>query len=396
MLVRDKTGTKLYHILRDYLGSITHIIDKDGTVVQELSYDAWGRLRDPETQTVYSGTANIELFLGRGYTGHEHLVPFGLINMNARLYDPVLGRFLSPDPFVQEPFMSQNFNRFSYALNNPLCYVDEDGEFFWAVVGIAAFVGAVTNVIANWEDISSVSGWKSFWRGAGYALIGGVAGGASAAVGIGAAVGFGSALSVSAASLTAASTGIMRGAAIGIAEGTTQGFLMNTLNSLYNGENFGKSLGNGLKGAAIDGFFGMVSGGVTGAISAGLSGRNIWNGELPKKSVDLESILAPVSESGPYNGYYGFDRETKELKYVGITSRDPEIRFKEHLRSHTNKSSLDFVVVSLNLNRMGARIWEQRQISKYGMEKFGGKLYNLRNEIDPKYWGKYGIYDNEL
>lgn len=396
VLVRDKTGTKLYHILRDYLGSITHIIDKDGTVVQELSYDAWGRLRDPETQTVYSGTANIELFLGRGYTGHEHLVPFGLINMNARLYDPVLGRFLSPDPFVQEPFMSQNFNRFSYALNNPLCYVDEDGEFFWAVVGIAAFVGAVTNVIANWEDISSVSGWKSFWRGAGYALIGGVAGGASAAVGIGAAVGFGSALSVSAASLTAASTGIMRGAAIGIAEGTTQGFLMNTLNSLYNGENFGKSLGNGLKGAAIDGFFGMVSGGVTGAISAGLSGRNIWNGELPKKSVDLESILAPVSESGPYNGYYGFDRETKELKYVGITSRDPEIRFKEHLRSHTNKSSLDFVVVSLNLNRMGARIWEQRQISKYGMEKFGGKLYNLRNEIDPKYWGKYGIYDNEL
>lgn len=153
VLVRDKTGTKLYHILRDYLGSITHIIDKDGTVVQELSYDAWGRLRDPETQTIYSGTANIELFLGRGYTGHEHLVPFGLINMNARLYDPVLGRFLSPDPFVQEPFMSQNFNRFSYALNNPLCYVDEDGESLIAV--IACIVGAyIGGVLSNHGELN--------------------------------------------------------------------------------------------------------------------------------------------------------------------------------------------------------------------------------------------------
>jgi hypothetical protein len=48
--------------------------------------------------------------------------------MNARLYDPALGRFLSPDPFVQAPNFSQNFNRYSYTLNNPLKYVDKDGE----------------------------------------------------------------------------------------------------------------------------------------------------------------------------------------------------------------------------------------------------------------------------
>lgn len=68
--------------------------------------------------------------LGRGYTGHEHLTWFGLINMNARLYDPVLGRFLSPDPFVQMPDFTQNFNRNSYCLNNPLVYVDENGNMF--------------------------------------------------------------------------------------------------------------------------------------------------------------------------------------------------------------------------------------------------------------------------
>lgn len=49
--------------------------------------------------------------------------------MNARLYDPVIGRFLSPDPYVQMPDFTQNFNRYSYCLNNPLTYYDNSGEF---------------------------------------------------------------------------------------------------------------------------------------------------------------------------------------------------------------------------------------------------------------------------
>ena len=64
-----------------------------------------------------------------GYTGHEHLPGFGLINCNARLYDPALGRFLMPDPLIQNPASTQNFNRYSYCLNNPLKYTDESGEF---------------------------------------------------------------------------------------------------------------------------------------------------------------------------------------------------------------------------------------------------------------------------
>ena len=62
--------------------------------------------------------------------------------MNARLYDPLYGRFLSPDPFVQTPDFSQNFNRYSYALNNPLKYTDEDGEFFiWSISGSGIQLG---------------------------------------------------------------------------------------------------------------------------------------------------------------------------------------------------------------------------------------------------------------
>ena len=65
--------------------------------------------------------------------------------MNARLYDPAIGRFLSPDPYVQMPDFTQNFNRYAYAFNNPMKFVDPDGEIAWFIpVIIGAVVGAYT------------------------------------------------------------------------------------------------------------------------------------------------------------------------------------------------------------------------------------------------------------
>lgn len=66
--------------------------------------------------------------LERGFTGHEHILQFGIINMNARLYDPIIASFLSPDNEVTDPENPQNYNRFSYALNNPLRYTDPSGN----------------------------------------------------------------------------------------------------------------------------------------------------------------------------------------------------------------------------------------------------------------------------
>ncbi|WP_302276517.1 RHS repeat domain-containing protein [Coprobacter fastidiosus] len=135
------------YICRDYMGSITHVIDKSGNVLQELSYDPWGRFRDPDTQELYAPEETPELLLLRGYCGHKHVEYHGLIHMNARLYDPVIGRFLSPDPYVQMPDFSQNFNRYTYCLNNPLVYKDENGEFIQFIVG--ALFGAVINYIGQ-------------------------------------------------------------------------------------------------------------------------------------------------------------------------------------------------------------------------------------------------------
>ena len=171
--VKEGGGSwNIYYICRDYLGSITHVVAADGSLTQELSYDPWGRLRNPNTQVAYTPDTEPVLFLGRGYTGHEHLTVFGLINMNARLYDPALGRFLSPDPYVQAPDFSQNFNRYSYCVNNPLKFTDKNGKFIWFIVAAVAVVNAAINVYQNWDAIKAAKGWGAIGKFAGFAAIG--------------------------------------------------------------------------------------------------------------------------------------------------------------------------------------------------------------------------------
>lgn len=111
------------------LGTITHVTDASGNVVNEYNFDAWGRRRN-FTDWSYNVAAQTDILPDRGFTGHEYLPWFKLYNMNGRLYDPVVGRFLEPDPVIQDASSTQNLNRYSYALNNPLRYVDPSGNSF--------------------------------------------------------------------------------------------------------------------------------------------------------------------------------------------------------------------------------------------------------------------------
>jgi len=96
--------------------------------------DREGRRRNPAGWS-YDLTSQPELFAGRGFTSHEHLPWFNLVNMNGRLYDPAVGRFISPDPYVQMPDQTQNLNRYTYCLNNPLLYVDYNGYTLFSSLG---------------------------------------------------------------------------------------------------------------------------------------------------------------------------------------------------------------------------------------------------------------------
>lgn len=170
VLKRSNGGSwTLYNIGRDYLGSITHIATADGTLVAEYSYDPWGRLRNPATLALYTSATAPALFLARGYTGHEHLPEFGLINMNARLYNPAVGRFLSPDPYIQAPDLTQNYNRYAYCLNNPLKYSDESGESILLAMGIGAALFGFGNLAAHAirrDDLGHGNWAKYFFSGA--------------------------------------------------------------------------------------------------------------------------------------------------------------------------------------------------------------------------------------
>ena len=140
--------------------------DGDLTSVFHADYDAWGR------QTVSRDSIGIY----RGYTGHEMLPEFGLINMNGRMYDPLLGRFLSPDNYVQLPDLSQSFNRYSYCLNNPLKYTDPSGELFgiddWVIGGIKGLFNGegwfksanrhLDNCYKIWKNLFETDSNKSF------------------------------------------------------------------------------------------------------------------------------------------------------------------------------------------------------------------------------------------
>ena len=98
-----------------------------GTVDQALAFDAWGLRRNASDWSAlgspFAGSHEIE----RGYTGHEHLDAVGLIHMNGRVQDPILGRFISADPLIQAPYQTQSHNRYSYVWNNPASMVDPSG-----------------------------------------------------------------------------------------------------------------------------------------------------------------------------------------------------------------------------------------------------------------------------
>ena len=111
--------------MNDRQGYITALFTQDRKVREHYSYDAYGRRRNPSNWNDYN--VKTPRLITRGYTGHEHMDGFGLINMNGRMYDPVIGRVLSPDPFVSSATSTQSYNRYSYCLNNPLRYTDPTG-----------------------------------------------------------------------------------------------------------------------------------------------------------------------------------------------------------------------------------------------------------------------------
>ena len=249
-----------------------------------------------------------------GFTGHEHLQHHAVLHMNARLYDPITGRFLGPDPVMPDSGFSQAFNSYSYCLDNPLKYTDPDGEFIFTtatIVGICVGTAIGTGLgvyegykIAEQKDLE---GSSKIWTIIGGGAIGGIAGGLSSFVGA----------YVGTAMATAEIGGFYAGAAIGGAYGATagciNGFGMTVLETGSLSEGFNK----GLYQATIGGLSGALLGGLLQGTVSAVKGDNFWNG---RNSVNQVSYINYEFDPDPdgenqilYRGTNGNETQANQL-----------------------------------------------------------------------------------
>lgn len=134
----DLLSEGIHYLHRDYQSTILAISDQKGNVEERRHFDPWGNLvyLEKNGTVINLNKQAPDLMIERGYTGHEHFFQVGLIHMNGRMYDPKLHTFLSVDNYIQDPFNTQNYNRYGYVLNNPLAYTDPSGELFSFITAI--------------------------------------------------------------------------------------------------------------------------------------------------------------------------------------------------------------------------------------------------------------------
>ena len=136
------TRKDYWHV--DHIGSLVAVTDVSGKLTQHYAYDPFGKRRFENgnfdttnalvidwthyvDQTSTGSIVTASAGSSRGFTGHEELDDLGIIHMNGRLYDANIARFMQADPTLQYDRLLQDFNRFSYLMNNPLNAKDPSG-----------------------------------------------------------------------------------------------------------------------------------------------------------------------------------------------------------------------------------------------------------------------------
>ncbi|MBU4487936.1 MAG: VCBS repeat-containing protein [Candidatus Omnitrophica bacterium] len=182
----DGATTKYCYFHQDHIGSSNVITDETGAIAKLIEYSPYGLTSREE------GAYNTNYkFTGKLFDTSTALYYYG-----ARYYDPELGRFIQPDTIIPYPDDPQSFNRYAYARNNPIRYIDPTGHFWWAV--IAAIVGAIIGAI------SAHNAGGNVWAGAAVGAVcgyfgAGIANIATSAMGIGIGAGFGTGVGATAA-----------------------------------------------------------------------------------------------------------------------------------------------------------------------------------------------------
>jgi RHS repeat-associated protein len=148
--MRSDGNDQFYH--PNHLDSASVITDTNGGIKQRIEYYPFGTYRYSANPQDQRATYDFDLDfpnVNYTFTDQEDDDDLGLYNYGARLYDPVLGRFISPDGIVQAPDNPQTLNRYSYAVNNPLVYTDPSGNIFIIDDIIAVMVIIAEAILAS-------------------------------------------------------------------------------------------------------------------------------------------------------------------------------------------------------------------------------------------------------
>jgi RHS repeat-associated protein len=132
----------LRYLFSDHLGSGSMVTDEQGKIVQQTRYAPYGVPLDPSGNPQWSWSLNnTAMYGGAELDPTTHLYLTG-----PRTYDPILGRFLQPDPIFGETTLPESLNPYTYALNSPFAFKDPSGRSpqgaFWGSL-IGAFVGGL-------------------------------------------------------------------------------------------------------------------------------------------------------------------------------------------------------------------------------------------------------------
>lgn len=145
---KDPDGKKFFYH-PDHLGSTTLITDESGDVVEETTYEPYGKIIE----------GGDDRFL---YTGKELDKSTNLEYYGARYYSPELGRFVEPDSNLPNVYDPQQLNRYSYVRNNPLKYTDKDGKMPTLAIGaITAGVFAGIEMYYQWTQYGEIRSWEN-------------------------------------------------------------------------------------------------------------------------------------------------------------------------------------------------------------------------------------------